>query len=81
MGEDSLEEADAGPRGADGACEEGSCAENFAGEAVELGGGVREKFAVFGESEEAIDDGEEFGHRGEGGEDVVGEGAGAGWVG
>lgn len=75
-----LEEADAGPAGADGAGDEERHAQDGLGEAVEGGeGGIDEGF-VAGEREDAEDDGEEAGDGGEG-LDVVGDvGAGAGRV-
>ena len=69
-----MEEADTAPAGADGAGEEGCCAEDSFGEEVEFWDWGGEEFAVFGEGEEGVVCGEDFGNGGKGGEEGGEEG-------
>ena len=73
-----MEEADTAPAGADSAGEKGCGLEDAFGEEVDFRSGGGEEFAVFGQREEGVVCGEDFGDGGEGGEEGGEEGGGAG---
>ena len=73
-----LEEADGAPGGADGAGEEGRCAQGAFREGVERARGFLGEAPPFGDGEQGVVGEEEFGEGGEGGQDVAEEGRQAG---